>query len=162
MRASGCALSALVLFLCCVFPAMPDKARAGGSDAAQASLLAWEGKYPFDEGKDFFDDPAVAEAAKKNISATLVKSLRELSVNSPFERNGDILFAQVCKPHDCPSAFATIYLDTKKRTIQLCMSKYDPKMRQNKDSWVGKTIRRLPEGSCTRDMKAFTAFGDPD
>lgn len=162
MRASGCVLSALALFLCCILPAMPGQARAGGSDAAQASLLAWEGKYPFDKGKDFFDDPAIAEIAKRNISATLIKSLRQLCVNGPFERSGDVLFAHVCKPHDCPSAFATIYLDTKNRTIQLCMSEYDAKMGQNKDSWVGKTIRRLPEGSCTKDMKAFAAFGDQD
>ncbi len=162
MRAVRHILFVSALVACGVVSAVPDPGRAGESDAARASLLAWEGRHPFDEGGNFFDDPAIAAITKKNIPATMVRDISTLQVTTPFEKNGDILHSRLCKPHDCPSAFVDVYLDVTNRTIQLCMSEYDPKMRQNKEFWVGRTIRKLEEGSCTGDMKAFAAFRDPE
>ncbi len=162
MRASRRGVGVVALILSCIFFGAPNHVFAGESEITQKSLLAWEGKYPLNENRDFFDDPDIAAIAKKNIPATMIKSLAKLQVNTPFQRSGDILYAHLCKAHDCTAAFADIYLDTRNRKIQMCMSEYDPNSKQNKDFWVGKTIRKLEDGSCAGDMKAFTAFRDPE
>jgi hypothetical protein len=145
---------------CLAVVLFPAASPAQQTHHAAEQLLAWEKRYPMDEPGGFFDDPLTGPLAKQSIPADLLKRIRTLYVNTPFERSGDVLFARLCRPHDCPSHHATLYLDARAGTLQVCLSDYHAATRRNRDVWVGKTVRQLDEGACTGDMEAYAAWGD--
>jgi hypothetical protein len=151
-----CAVFALV----CGLAAAPRAACAQADTPAKA-LAAWENRYPLDGKPDFFADPVTGPLVRQTVPGDTLRLIRRLYANTPFERSGDILSARLCKPHDCPSLFAVLYLDTVRGTLQVCLSEYDPALGRNADTWIGKTVRPVPAGTCHSGMAGFAAQADP-
>lgn len=141
--------------------AVSSRGLHAGTDVPAGTLAAWENRYPLDGKPDFFADPVTGPLVRRTVPAGVLRLIRQLFVNTPFERSGDILSASLCKPHDCPSLFAMLYLDTARGTLQVCLSEYDPARGRNADTWIGKTVRPVPAGTCQSGMAGFAAHGDP-
>ncbi len=163
MRARVAAAVVLTLALFAAAFTAEHRSMAAAKEPALNSLAAWEGKYPFGEpGKygPFFEDPAVKRALKNAVPDALMKKILNWTVNIPFQRDGDILFSTLCKPHDCGDNNATIYFDMVRLNMQVCLTEYDKKINGLSNTWFGNTIRQLEPGSCNGDMSAIKRFGD--
>jgi hypothetical protein len=160
MRTYSLAPCLWAVFACLAVLSFPAASSAQTPESAMRRLLAWEGRYPLDGKPDFFADPVTGPLVRQTVPADTLRLIRRLYVNSPFGRSGDILSASLCKPHDCPSLFAMLYLDTARGTLQVCLSEYDPARGENVDTWIGNTVRPVPAGTCHGGMAAFEAHGD--
>lgn len=135
----------------------------GSSSLAESQLSSWEGRYPLGmrgEYGSFFDVPEVKAAIAKSVPVAWMKKVRRLHVNAPFKRSGGVLYAFLCKPHDCGANNAVIYFDMDRQSFQMCVSQFDEKRQAGSATWVGRTARSLPAGSCEENIEAYRRFGE--
>jgi len=135
----------------------------GTACLAEGRLASWEGRYPLGmrgEYGSFFAVPEVQAAIAKSVPGDWMKKLRRLHVNTPFKRSGNVLYAFLCKAHDCGANNAVIYFDLERQTLQMCVNRFDEKTQTGSATWVGKAARPLSPGSCEESIDAYRRFGE--
>ena len=77
----------------------------GAATPAPPPLSAYVGKYPSDKirGIDFRHHPTVRKAVMDALlmNATVRRTVMEPGVEGPSERQGSLIVAHVCEPHNC-------------------------------------------------------------
>lgn len=158
------ALATFLLAACALIQAAVHTPAAFAQTLPAASLAHWEDKYPFGmqgQYNPFFDEPIVKAAMENTVPPALMKKLMGWTLNVPFKRQGDILYAWFMKPHSGGDYAAQIFFDLKSSTIQLCVTELDMKRNRKNCTWYGKTVRPLEEGACGQDnFESFKRYGE--
>jgi hypothetical protein len=112
-------------------------------------LHTWQGSYPvkLDQGKrsDILQDKRIAPILRRLLSPKEQIALKQYTTSAPIALiDGHFLVIENCKPHDCPSEFAMVVLDTE--NTKLWVGLFLREEAQVMTHWVGSAddYTRLP------------------
>jgi len=172
---SGVALG----FLAFPAGAWPAGAANGEKTAQQCStahdplayLSWWVGKYPSyvdasgrppQTGRTFFEDPVILSALKGMLPSQalnpMLKGWKNGRVETPIEREGDIIKASFCKPHACPDENTAVFVNVRTGLVQVCWKRYDSAKKTTQIHWYAPKAEPLAVDS-NEDCFGGEAFG---